>query len=162
VILVTVGTHHQPFDRLVSAASRWSRLERVVVQRGSSRASPVGCHIVDHATPDQMAAWIAEARVVVTHAGPATVSAVWSVGRAPIVVPRRASLGEHVDDHQVRWAASIADRAVVVDDPDAIDALLADPPPREVPVQRDPDAFAAEFGALVARVLSARSAGRRS
>jgi hypothetical protein len=32
----------------------------------------------------------------------------------PIVVPRQSAFGEHVDDHQVRFSAKIADRVLVV------------------------------------------------
>ena len=37
-------------------------------------------------------------------------------GKVPIVVPRQSAFGEHVDDHQVRFARKIADRILVVTD----------------------------------------------
>ncbi|NYF12670.1 UDP-N-acetylglucosamine transferase subunit ALG13 [Pseudoclavibacter sp. JAI123] len=41
-----------------------------------------------------------EADVVVTHAGVGTVMDLLNMGKSPVVVPRRAAHGEHVDDHQ--------------------------------------------------------------
>jgi UDP-N-acetylglucosamine transferase subunit ALG13 len=47
------------------------------------------------------------ADAIVCHGGPATIVEARDAGHLPIVVPRRASLGEHVDDHQVRFAALV-------------------------------------------------------
>jgi UDP-N-acetylglucosamine transferase subunit ALG13 len=49
-----------------------------------------------------------EARAVVCHGGPGTIMLSCSVGRRPIVVPRRHGLGEHVDDHQLAFSRRIA------------------------------------------------------
>lgn len=127
MIFVTVGTHHQPFDRLVrAAASLAASGERVVVQRGTSRERPVGCEVHDHLPPEVWLARVAEARLVVGHAGPATIEAVVAAGTVPIVVPRRRLWREHVDDHQLAWARRIADRVHVVLDPAALPAAVAD------------------------------------
>ncbi len=159
MILVTVGTHHQPFDRLVSAAAGLGLPgERVVVQRGTSLVEPKGCEWVDAVASDVLAAWIAEARVVVTHGGPATVTAVWALGRIPVVVPRRPELREHVDDHQRRWAATVSAHVIVVEDASQLAALVAAPPTRVVPRVAAPELFAKRFGELVDRVVQ----GRRS
>lgn len=126
MIFVTVGTHELPFDRLVRAAASLAATgERVVVQRGTSREPAVGCEVHDHLPPDAWAARIAEARVVVCHAGPATLEAAVAAGRIPVVVPRRRLWREHVDDHQLAWARRIADRVHVVVDPDRLAAAVA-------------------------------------
>jgi UDP-N-acetylglucosamine transferase subunit ALG13 len=56
--------------------------------------------------------------VVVSHGGPTTISEARRAGHRPLVVPRRASLGEHVDDHQVRFTDRLARSGLidVVDD----------------------------------------------
>ena len=48
------------------------------------------------------------------HAGAGIISAALAAGRKPIVVPRRAALGEHVDDHQHQLASKLADWDLVV------------------------------------------------
>jgi UDP-N-acetylglucosamine transferase subunit ALG13 len=124
LILFTVGTHDQPFDRLVHAAAAVARRgERVVVQRGSSRVDP-GCEVHDHLGPAAFEALIREARVVVSHAGPSTLDRVLAAGRVPIVVPRDPARGEHVDDHQIRYATALADRLHVVLDPAGLPAAI--------------------------------------
>lgn len=56
---------------------------------------------------------LAAADAVVSHGGPGTIMAAREAGRVPIVVPRLPGLGEHVDDHQVRFARRMADRGQI-------------------------------------------------
>ena len=46
---------------------------------------------------------------MVTHGGPASIIEVRRAGRLPIVVPRDPARGEHVDDHQQRFAHRLAE-----------------------------------------------------
>jgi UDP-N-acetylglucosamine transferase subunit ALG13 len=62
---------------------------------------------------DDMMAAFGRAVAVVSHAGPGTVMSCRSIGLLPIVVPRTAALGEHVDDHQVSFARQMAQRSQV-------------------------------------------------
>ncbi len=55
-----------------------------------------------------------EADVVVSHAGVGTALAAFEVGKCPLLVPRRLSLGEHVDDHQTQIASELARRGLSV------------------------------------------------
>lgn len=118
MILVTVGTHEDPFDRLVRAAEALAGSERVVLQKGSSTVATPSCAAFATLAPAELDRLMAEARIVITHAGPTTVIEAAGHGHVPIVVPRRAEHGEHVDDHQVRFARRIADRVHVVESPE--------------------------------------------
>ncbi|MGH2852766.1 MAG: glycosyltransferase [Solirubrobacteraceae bacterium] len=55
-----------------------------------------------------------EADVVVAHAGVGTALAAFEVGKCPLLVPRRLSLGEHVDDHQKQVASELGNRGLSV------------------------------------------------
>lgn len=158
MILVTVGTHEQPFDRLVRASSALAAGgERVLVQRGVSRVQPAGCEVVDQLAPSALREAVARARIVITHAGPSTIFEVADLGRVPIVVPRDPRFGEHVDDHQLRFAARIADRVHLVVDPSELAQAVA--VHREVvaalqPLRSDPArtrAFAEAVGVIAER-----------
>jgi UDP-N-acetylglucosamine transferase subunit ALG13 len=54
------------------------------------------------------------ADVVVTHGGPGTILEASSAGHRPVVVPRQRSYGEHVDDHQLRFAKRLAEDGMIV------------------------------------------------
>lgn len=109
MIFVTVGTHEQPFDRLVAAAEALAMAldERVIVQAGVSDVPTAHCERTDWLEPHAHAAVIAQARLVVLHGGPSTLAEVMDAGVLPVVVPRDPALGEHVDAHQLRTAAQL-------------------------------------------------------
>ena len=126
MIFVTVGTHHAPFDRLVRAVERWAAAhdEPVVVQRGTSSEHTPSC--VSHSLmgPDEVERHMAEARVVITHGGPASILLALAHHKVPIVVPRSGRHGEHVDDHQIAFARRMADRVHLCEDPDELARCL--------------------------------------
>jgi len=160
VIFVTVGTHTDPFDRLILAAERLALSgHRVVVQRGTSRVEAPTCVVHDYLPPVEMAHLIHTAAVVVSHAGPASFLGVPGV---PIVVPRRASHGEHVDDHQVRFVEHIRHRVHVVMEPnDLVNAVARhdEVAARLAPTaKRRTEKFALDFGQVVAEVVRRRGA----
>ena len=113
-IFVTVGTDHHPFDRLIG----WTddALRRVsadcFVQFGTSQ-SPSMCPGAAYLTHEEISERIAGADAIVCHGGPGTIIDCLRSGTMPIVVPRRHSEGEHVDDHQVRFTARLEESAYI-------------------------------------------------
>ena len=125
-VLVVVGTHEQQFDRLVNAADQLSLSgHEVFVQYGASGApsSAAGEPLVDRTRLDRL---MDEADVIITHGGPGTIWQAFEHGKHPIVVPRRRSFGEHVDDHQLAFARRLAAsrRVVLVDEIDQLPTAL--------------------------------------
>ncbi|MFC3994830.1 glycosyltransferase [Nocardiopsis sediminis] len=108
-MLVTVGTDHHPFTRLVGWADAYAADRpdvRVLVQHGSAEAPEHADGEAFLDGPDLRAA-MTEAAAVVTHGGPATVTEARRLGHLPITVARDPELGEHVDDHQIRFVARL-------------------------------------------------------
>lgn len=62
---------------------------------------------------DELVELIRGARAVITHGGPASIFMAISAGHIPVVVPRDPSFQEHVDGHQLRFAAWLADRCPI-------------------------------------------------
>jgi len=113
LVFVTVGTDHHPFDRLCGWADAWVAEGRHLevpwfVQSGTSKA-PAVAPWRDYVGYDEMCDFMARAVAVVCHGGPATIMDARRLGRVPIVVPRNADLGEHVDNHQQRFARRMAE-----------------------------------------------------
>lgn len=129
MILVTVGTNEQPFDRLVRAAAALGGDERLVVQHGASRVIHGRGEWVDFLPYDVLDAHARAARIVVCHAGVGSIVLARRSGSRPIVMPRRHRLGEAVDDHQVALAARLAGAGLVtvVEDAEALAAALLAP-----------------------------------
>ena len=129
LVYVTVGSDHHPFDRIVEWVEDWygSHLDRVscVIQHGESIA-PITAHGLKYTSGAEQSALIARAAAVVCHAGPATIAAVRRSGKVPIVVARDDDRGEHVDDHQLRFAKHVERNGWghVVHDAAQLDAAL--------------------------------------
>lgn len=114
MIFVTVGTHEQPFNRLIEYIDNLKRdgiiTEEVIMQTGFSTYEPKYC-IWNKLLPyKEMIQNVANARIVITHGGPASFIMPLQIGKTPIVVPRQKIFNEHVNDHQVDFAKAVAER----------------------------------------------------
>lgn len=131
MIFVTVGTHEQPFDRLVkcidSMVADGKIKEDVIIQKGYTEYEPQNCKCYKVIGFDEMQKYIEDARIVVTHGGPASFIAPISIGKIPIVVPRKKQFNEHVNDHQLEFAKQVAERMnniiVAENEEDIVDAI---------------------------------------
>jgi UDP-N-acetylglucosamine transferase subunit ALG13 len=129
-ILVTVGTDHHPFDRLVRWADQYADSHHdidVLIQYGSAQP-PVhasASRLLDHG---QLQSEMAQADVVICHGGPATIIEARRSGLLPICLPRDPSRGEHVDAHQLKFIARLAEKGVVttVGDTDQLESAVDD------------------------------------
>lgn len=114
MIFVTVGTHEQPFDRLVRAmdglVADGAITEPVFMQTGYCTYAPRHCGWARFVPAPEMRSRMEGADVVVTHGGPSSFIEAMAAGKVPVVVPRRAEFGEHVNDHQVDFVREVAER----------------------------------------------------
>lgn len=114
MIFVTVGTHEQPFDRLVKAVDELKRdgiiTEEVIMQTGFSIYEPKYCEWSKLIPYREMIKNVENAHIVITHGGPASFIMPLEMGKTPIVVPRQHQFEEHVNDHQVEFARNVAEK----------------------------------------------------
>jgi UDP-N-acetylglucosamine transferase subunit ALG13 len=136
IVMVSVGTDHHRFDRLMTWVEQWIRSApadtRVIVQHGTSRC-PSGA--VGHTLlpPQRLLQLMRSATAVVVQGGPGGITDSIACGRKPIVVPRTAALREAVDDHQIPFCQHLARLGQVVLATDektlhrALDTAISDP-----------------------------------
>nr|WP_288662753.1 glycosyltransferase [uncultured Anaerostipes sp.] len=114
MIFVTVGTHEQAFNRLIQKIDELKRdgliEDEVIMQTGFSTYKPKYCKWKKLIPYQQMKQYVDEARIVITHGGPASFIMPLQVGKVPIVVPRQKKFDEHVNDHQLEFARNVAQR----------------------------------------------------
>ncbi|MFF8187450.1 glycosyltransferase [Microbacterium sp. NPDC016588] len=120
-IYVSVGTHEQAFQRLLNSVSEviaQSDDHRWVVQFGVGSWSVVSDRVVravDYFTPDEVDSTLQWADFMVSQASPGNVFGALEAGVWPLVLGRRRGEREHVDDHQVRFAAALASMGLATD-----------------------------------------------
>ncbi len=168
-VLVTVGTDHHRFDRLIGWVDRWAADHPeadVLVQHGTAAAPAHGTAVVMLGY-DELVAEMAAADVVVAQGGPATIMDARSVGQRPIVVPRLGRFQEVVDDHQVAFTDWMAAKELVwraADEAELhalVDAALAEPSLVKIPPERGAAAATIDAFRAVVDPLTQRRAGRQ-
>ena len=89
MIFVTVGTHEQPFNRLIQKVDELKRdgiiKDDVIIQTGFSTYEPKYCQWSKLIPYQQMVKNVADARIVITHGGPASFIMPLQIGKTPIV-----------------------------------------------------------------------------
>lgn len=115
-VLVTLGTARpwgfgRLLNRLISVLPEGMD---VVWQTGATDTHELPIVAVEMMSDADLQAQIRQADVVVAHAGVGTVLRCLEAGKAPVLVPRRAFHGEHVDDHQVQIARVAEGRGLAV------------------------------------------------
>jgi UDP-N-acetylglucosamine transferase subunit ALG13 len=166
MIVVTVGTHEQPFDRLVQAAAALGGDEPLLVQYGSSKVPPGRGEWIDYLSFDDLAEHARVATAFVCHAGVGSIVLARRFGHRPIVVPRLHELGEHVDDHQLSLATRLAEAGVVTLLEDAgalraaIDAVAEATPVAPASALPGPDILGGAVRAVLSDFGATRLTGR--
>lgn len=114
MIFATVGTHEQPFNRLLEEIDRLKEtgiiLEDVIIQTGYSTYEPRYCEWHKLLPYDDMVKNVERAHIVITHGGPASFIMPLQIGKIPLVVPRQYEFHEHVNNHQVEFTKAVKER----------------------------------------------------
>jgi UDP-N-acetylglucosamine transferase subunit ALG13 len=111
VIFVTVGTQ-LPFDRLIRAVDHWAGAaagREVFAQIGPARFEPRHIEHARFISPQMCNERMLAATAMVAHAGMGTILSALELGKPLLIMPRRAELGEHRNDHQLATAHRLAD-----------------------------------------------------
>lgn len=163
LILVTVGSDHHRFDRLVGWVDSWtaSHSQEVdcVIQHGPAEP-PRHALGVDFLPHPELVRLMAEATAVVVQGGPMSIVETRQAGRLPIVVPRLPHLQEVVDDHQIIFARRWAEEGKLLLAEDeaavhrALDDVVADPAGGRV---EDDPLHAKRIGEAVGRIAEIAS-----
>lgn len=106
MIFVTVGTD-LPFDRMMRVIDDWARGNNrrdVFAQIGEGGWRPGFIEHAEFLQPPEFKERFNEATLIISHAGMGTILSALLYGKPILVMPKRASLGEHRSEHQVATA----------------------------------------------------------
>ena len=109
-IFVTVGTD-QHFNRMVKIIDHWAATNPAVeifAQIGETDWRPAHIDFTHFLTPAEFVEQIQSASLIVGHAGMGTILTALKHQRPVLVMPKRASLGEHRNEHQLATAKHLA------------------------------------------------------
>lgn len=115
-VVVTLGTQEgYGFRRLIERLRLViPRDAQVLWQTGGTDTDGLGIRARPRVPAEELAAAVRGADVVVAHAGTGIALMALENGKLPVLVPRRALHGEHVDDHQLTIALELCLRDLCV------------------------------------------------
>lgn len=113
MILAIMGMEVHPFDRLACAidelAAGGTFEEEFLIQLGACTYEPQHARFERYLSFGDLCDQIRASSAVITHAGAGSTLTCIQHGKFPIMVPRRAKDGEHVDDHQFPFTDKMCD-----------------------------------------------------
>lgn len=127
-LFVTVGTDG-PFDRLIGAIDRWAGQAdntEVFAQIGRTGLRPRNIRFSQLLEPTAFREKFLGADAIVAHAGMGTILSALQYQKPILVMPRRASLGEQRNEHQLataRHLLKLGKIAVAFDEDELVDRL---------------------------------------
>ncbi len=129
MIFVTVGSQ-MPFDRLIRAVDQWAMKhtdQRIFAQIGDSDYVPQAMAYEHSLPPAEFVRRVVEAKVVIAHAGMGTIISAAEFGKLIVLLPRRGSLRETRNDHQLATAKWLRSKPgiFVADSEDELPTALA-------------------------------------
>lgn len=127
---VSVGNAKQPFRRLLDAVAHLAPHlpQPVIVQHGHTPFASAACQVTAFMGMEEFARHIETAELLILHAGAGSVIHAIEAGKRPVVMPRRADLGEHVNNHQIEFARALAEagKVVVADSPECLGGAITE------------------------------------
>ena len=124
MVLVTVGTQKQQFNRLFELVESSKKLkkEKIVAQIGYKKMKTF-----EFIPLEEMNEYIANSDLIITHGGVGTIFYAIKKGKKVIAVPRLEKYGEHINDHQIEICQELEDEGYILyykDEKDNLDDLI--------------------------------------
>lgn len=118
---VSVGNATQSFCRLLDEVARLATTlpQPVIVQHGDTPFQSDFCRAIRFLEMGEFERLMAEADLLILHAGAGSVIHAVRAGNVPVIMPRKTAYGEIVDDHQGEFARALeaTGRVVIADEP---------------------------------------------
>ena len=106
MILVTLGTQDNPFERLLKKIEQLIEKgiiqDEVIVQAGNTKFKSNKMKIIDFVSQKELEEYINKASYIITHGGVGSITVALKQNKKVIAVPRKKEYKEHVNNHQIQ------------------------------------------------------------
>ena len=114
MILVTLGTQHQEFTRLLDYIEKSKIKDEIIVQAGYTKYKSKKMKMFDFIDYDKMTEYVKNADLIITHGGTGSITGPLKEGKKVIACARLSKYGEHVDNHQTEIVDVFADEKYIL------------------------------------------------
>lgn len=113
---VSIGNARQPFTRLLNEIVRKIDIfpHPVIVQHGHTPFDFKGCTSMAFVSNDEYHRLVAHSSLLIMHGGAGSIINALRQHKLPVVVPRLARYGEHVNNHQLDLCSKLSEIGKVV------------------------------------------------
>lgn len=114
-IVVSLGTEKFDFGRALRALLRVLPGDAEILwQTGATDAADLPIEARATVPANELRQAISEADLFISHAGTGSALTAFELGKLPLLLPREARHGEHVDDHQMLTADELSQRGLAI------------------------------------------------
>jgi UDP-N-acetylglucosamine transferase subunit ALG13 len=118
MILVTVGTHEQSFDRLIKKVDdlvgQKKIRDKVIGLIGYSKYGPKNFKYIRFLDYEKTEKLFGSADIIITHAGIGSLLLALRKGKKIIAVPRLKKFHEHSDNHQTQIVRELENQRMII------------------------------------------------
>lgn len=123
-----MGTHPQPFDRLLKELDKIAKKKKVefFAQSGNCNYTPKNFPFKKFLSTQEFEESIGKADIVISHGGAGTIISSMLQGKRLVVVPRLQRFAEHTNDHQLDLAKSLSKegKAIALEDIEQLEEAI--------------------------------------
>ena len=126
MILVTLGTQKQQFNRLLEKIEESKIKDKIIVQAGYTKFKSNKMEMFDFIPYEEMNKLIDDADLIITHGGTGSILMPLSKSKKVIACARLSKYGEHVDNHQTEIVDLFDSKGYIIkiEENDSIDDLI--------------------------------------
>ena len=127
MLLVTLGTQKQSFERLLNMIENRSLKDEIIVQAGYTNFKSKKMKIFNFVDYEKMEELVNRADLIITHGGTGSILGPLKKGKKVIACARLKRYGEHVDDHQMQLIEAFSDAGYIISigEKDNIDEVIS-------------------------------------
>lgn len=114
MILVTLGTQHQEFTRLLDYIEKSKIKDKIIVQAGYTKYKSKKMKMFDFIDYDKMTEYVKNADLIITHGGTGSITGPLKERKKVIACARLSKYGEHVDNHQTEIVDVFANEGYIL------------------------------------------------
>lgn len=116
MVLVTLGTQTQKFERLLNAIEDSNIKDEIIVQAGgSSDFQSQKMQIMKFINYEEMNKLIEKAEIIITHGGTGSIIMPLQKNKKVIACARLEKYGEHINDHQKELVSIFAEEGYILE-----------------------------------------------
>lgn len=127
MIFVTVGTTQYPFSRLIDTVINLAKKrpqETFIIQSGAYIPNiplPKNVTCKTYYQFFEVQRIIKRSKLIICHAGLATILQIAKAGKVPLVIPRKKEYGEHINNHETKIAQLLARKKIILWETDPVE-----------------------------------------